>query len=178
MEDALKRGRSHIYNAILKHGYSNFSLEILEYCDKEKCIEREDYYLSSLSHEYNILEKAGSRLGSTQNNTGENNPMYGKKHSDETRKKISDAQKKIDNPGRFKTGNNNPNFGKKLKGVGKPSQQISVTDITNDTTTSYNSISEAARALNINNSVITKYFSRNQQNAYKGIYFSAYKKVN
>jgi len=55
----------------------------------EKCIEREDFYLSSLSHEYNILEKAGSVLGSTRNNTGEKNPMFGKNHNDESKQKIS-----------------------------------------------------------------------------------------
>jgi len=86
MENKLKNSKSFIYNAILKHGHSNFSLTILEYCDKEKCIEREDFYLSCFSHEYNILEKAGSTLGSTRNNTGENNPMFGKNHSDESKK--------------------------------------------------------------------------------------------
>jgi group I intron endonuclease len=60
MEDALKKGRSHIYRALLKHGHENFSLTILEYCEPEQCIEREDFYLSSLQHEYNILPKAGS----------------------------------------------------------------------------------------------------------------------
>src|SRR5437588_6059873 len=53
MEDALTRSNSHIYRALLKNGYENFSLTILEYCFPEKCIERED--LSSLPHEYNIL---------------------------------------------------------------------------------------------------------------------------
>jgi group I intron endonuclease len=60
MKNKLKKSQSHIYNALLKYGHSNFSLTILEYCDKEKCIEREDYFMSSLPHEYNILEKAGS----------------------------------------------------------------------------------------------------------------------
>jgi len=55
----------------------------------EKCIEREDFYLSCFSHEYNILEKAGSTLGSTRNNTGEKNPMFGKNHSDESKKIMS-----------------------------------------------------------------------------------------
>jgi len=53
----------HICYALLKYGYSNFSLGIIEYCEPEKCLEREDFYLSSLKHEYNILEKAGSPLG-------------------------------------------------------------------------------------------------------------------
>jgi len=48
--------------------------------------------------------------------------------------------------------------------------QIEVTDIQNNTTTTYNYISEAARALNIHKSVIENYFIRNQKKPYKGIY--------
>jgi group I intron endonuclease len=103
MKNKLKNSQSHICNALLKHGHSNFSLTIFEYCDKEKCIEREDFYLSCFSHEYNFLEKAGSTLGSTRNNTGENNPMFGKNHSDESKKIMSNVKK----------GQNNPNYGKK-----------------------------------------------------------------
>ena len=73
MEKELNRGNSHIYSALLKNDYSNFSLTILEYCEPEQCIEREDYYLCCLPHEYNILQKAGSSLGHN--------------HSDETKNK-------------------------------------------------------------------------------------------
>lgn len=52
-----------IYKALLKYGYSNFMLEILEYCEKSCLIEREQYYLDLLKPEYNILQKAGSTLG-------------------------------------------------------------------------------------------------------------------
>ena len=96
MENALKRSNSHIYRAIIKNGHAHFSLTILEYCSPEKCIEREDFYLSTENHEYNILEKAGSRLGSKHSDEsiiimsdakkGENNPMFGKNHSDDTKK--------------------------------------------------------------------------------------------
>ena len=79
--------------------------------------------------------------------TGEKNPMFGQNHSDVTRQKISDAKKGKPRP----------------EGQGIPSQAIEVTDIKNDTTTSYDSISEAAIALNINHSVIVMYFSRNQK---------------
>lgn len=34
-----------IYKAILKYGYSEFSLEILEYCDLDKVLDREQYYV-------------------------------------------------------------------------------------------------------------------------------------
>jgi group I intron endonuclease len=94
MEDALTRGLSHIYRALLKNGHENFSLTIFEYCEPEQCLEREDFYLSTEKHEYNILEKAGSPLG--------------RNHSEKTKTKISDAAKKIDHSGRFKPGQQRP----------------------------------------------------------------------
>jgi group I intron endonuclease len=66
----------YICNALLKHGYPNFSLTILEYCSPEKCLEREKHYLDILQPEYNI----------SLNPTA---PMLGRKHSDKTLKKIS-----------------------------------------------------------------------------------------
>lgn len=62
-----------INRALLKYGYANFSLEILEYCEPSKCTEREQYYLDLLKPEYNVLPIAGSCLG------------Y--KHSEESKKK-------------------------------------------------------------------------------------------
>jgi group I intron endonuclease len=53
-----------ISRALLKHGYSNFKLEILEYCAPAKCIKIEQKYINLLTPEYNILQIAGSRLGS------------------------------------------------------------------------------------------------------------------
>jgi len=50
------------------------------------------------------------------------------------------------------------------------SQQIEVFDSKNNITTSYISIREAARALNIHPARIVIYFSRNQQKPYKGRY--------
>jgi group I intron endonuclease len=52
-----------IYKAILKYGYENFKLEILEYCDKNILLVREQYYIDHLKPEYNILNKAGSNIG-------------------------------------------------------------------------------------------------------------------
>lgn len=52
-----------INRALLKYGYSKFKLEILEYCEPAVAIEREQHYLDLLEPEYNILPKAGSRLG-------------------------------------------------------------------------------------------------------------------
>jgi hypothetical protein len=90
--------------------------------------------------------------------------FFGKNHSDESKTKISDAAKKIDHSGRFKPGQ------PKTEGSGRASQQIEVTDITNDTTTSYDSMSAAAIALNINKRRISAYFLNNQVKPYKGRY--------
>jgi len=115
--------------------------------------------------------------------------MSGRNHSEDTKQKISDTAKKMDNPGRFKTGHNHSEETKtkisealagkpkpKPEGSGRASQAIEVTDITNNTTISYDSISEAVRALNIpSHKVIVNYIKNNQQKPYKGIYI--FKKV-
>jgi hypothetical protein len=81
--------------------------------------------------------------------------MYGKNHTEETKTIMSEAKK-----GKPRT-----------EGAGKPSQQIEVTDIKNNTTTSYDSMGEAARALNIPNfTIISYYIKNNQVKPYKGIY--------
>lgn len=54
---------SRIYRALLKYNYSNFNLEILEYCNNEYLKIREQYYLDLLKPEYNICKTAGSMLG-------------------------------------------------------------------------------------------------------------------
>ena len=68
-----------IHKAILKHGYSNFKVEILEFCSKEEVLAREQYYLDLLKPSYNILVRAGSSLGFT--------------HSEETIAKFKETRK-------------------------------------------------------------------------------------
>ena len=57
------RCKSKIYSSLLKNGYENFILEILEYCDPDQCIETEDYYINLWKPDYNICPKAGSSFG-------------------------------------------------------------------------------------------------------------------
>jgi len=51
MNSELKRSKSYIYSAMLKHVHQNFSLIILEYCSVEKCYEKkkEVLYQNSFS---------------------------------------------------------------------------------------------------------------------------------
>ena len=57
------KNKSMIHDALVKYGYSKFTLEILEYCDVNLVLEREQYYLDALNPEYNISKVAGSLTG-------------------------------------------------------------------------------------------------------------------
>jgi hypothetical protein len=134
-----------ICKALLKYGYSNFCLEILEYCDRTVLLTREKYYFGLLKPEYNLCEEPGSTLGKT--------------HSKETKIKMSAARK----------GEKNPMFGKpKPVGTGNLAKAIKVLDKKTNETNHYKSINEAALALNIRQTSISQYLSRDQKKAYKG----------
>lgn len=75
----LKRYNTPLHSALLKYGFNNFSLDIIEYCNKNDVIEREQYYFNLLKPEYNILQVAGSSLGF--------------KHSEDTLKYFKDNRK-------------------------------------------------------------------------------------
>jgi group I intron endonuclease len=180
----LKKGKSAIYSAILKYGRSNFSLEILEYGsirESEVLLEQETYYINLLKPNYNISLTACA-------------PMTGRNHSEETKKRISEALKKIDHCGRFPKGHKHSEEtlaklrGRKHseetkikmseallgrprpEGSGSPSKKIEVFDNKTNLTTTYESIREAARALDIKQCRISTYFSNNQKSPYKGRY--------
>lgn len=53
----------HLQNAWNKYGSKNFVFEIIEVCDKEKCVEREQHYLCTLHPQYNHRPNAASNLG-------------------------------------------------------------------------------------------------------------------
>ena len=61
----ISKVKSHltISRALIKYGYFNFELEILEYCDVSDLLKREQYYIDSLKPKYNISKIAGSTLG-------------------------------------------------------------------------------------------------------------------
>lgn len=102
----VQKSKSRIYSAILKHGYSNFQLEILEYCTKEKAVSREQYYIDLFKPEYNLNSTAGSRLGSNHSEETKrkmSKSAQGRKLTEQTKNLLSLASKGV----------NNPNFGRK-----------------------------------------------------------------
>jgi len=60
METQLKRGKSPIYSSILHYGLSNFTLDILEYCEPSDAVSREQHYIDILKPDYNLNPTAGS----------------------------------------------------------------------------------------------------------------------
>lgn len=138
MQLFLGKRKSHIYSALIKYGYSNFTLEILEYCGKDKVIEREQYYLDLLKPKYNILSTAGSR--------------FGFKHSDATREKMSVSQK-------GHKGSSHPD-----------AKKLMVTDLETNSSTCYDSVNSAAKAIGCGDSSILKNLKSKTGKAYKGRY--------
>jgi len=73
-----KHGNPHLQSVWDKYGQDNFEFTVLEECEKENLIEREQYYLDILKPKYNICRKAYSCLGV--------------KRTEETRAKMSAAR--------------------------------------------------------------------------------------
>jgi group I intron endonuclease len=110
------RGNTHdnslLQNAFNKYGEKSFQFTILEFCEIDKLIEREQYYidhLQSCNREigYNLSPTANSTLGlkfSAESKLKMSiakkglKPRLGKFHSDETKEKISKANKGKSHP--------------------------------------------------------------------------------
>jgi len=124
-QDHIKGYRSNILlqNAINRYTLNDFVFILFEYCEPKDLISREQFYINSLSPEFNILQIAGSSLGykhseeSLAKFSGENHPLFGKGHSTESITKMREAQRSIDRSGRNnpmfgRTGENHPMFGR------------------------------------------------------------------
>jgi len=105
-----------ITRALIKYGYANFSVSILEYCDRCDLTVREQHYLDKFNPQYYILKIAGSSLGFKQSEEtklkiskalkgiyiGDKSALFGRFHTEETKKIMSLS----------KAGENNPLYGK------------------------------------------------------------------
>lgn len=109
---------------------------------------------------------------------GKNHPMFGKKHTEQAISKISAAIR----------GKKSLMFGKKHteetlakmsaarlnksrpEGSGSPLKRIVVLNVLTNERTEYESISAAAKALNIRKSTISLFLANNQQKPYKNLF--------
>lgn len=87
----------HLQRSYNKYGKDKFVFEILEICNVDLCIEREQYYIDLLNPEYNIAKYASSGskgVKLTEERKKQISKIHkGKKYSEETRLKISKALK-------------------------------------------------------------------------------------
>ncbi len=87
-----KHYNTHLQRAYNKYGKDSFNFSILEECNKEQLIEKEQQYIDAYDFKnlYNIARKA---INPMFGRTGKDCPTYGRKHTEEAKKKISDAHK-------------------------------------------------------------------------------------
>lgn len=108
---------SYLYQAMRKYGTNSFSFQILERVQLSQMEEKEKEWITTLNtmapNGYNLT--SGGKLL-----CGDNNPFYGKKHTTETKQKISEANKgrvaspqEIEMRKRINAGEKNPFYGKK-----------------------------------------------------------------
>lgn len=162
----IANSKSRIYSAILKHGYSNFQLEILEYCTKENAISREQYYIDLYKPEYNLNSTAGSRLGSIYSEESRlkmSNSAKGRKHTEQSKNLLSLANKGINNPNFGKTHSKETKALISLARLGKnfisesasykmskdTGTALRVLDLNTNETSIYTSITRAAEAMGV-----------------------------
>jgi len=141
----INKEQSVIYKALLKYGHSNFSLDILEYCELNILIKREQYYIDLLKPEYNLLKIAGSR--------------YGHKLSDKTKKSISIAlrgNKYIHNAKESRIKDVTISKTKLRLSRITPGICVKVFDKSNNNLFEFPSINSAARHLDVSNRTIRR----------------------
>ena len=113
----LNKNSKYLQREVNKYGEDNFIFKVIEYVEKEKLIEREQYWIdrynsSESKNGYNLCKIAGSSLGFkfskesrkklSDSRKGDKHPFFGKvgaffgkKHTLESKQKISKTKKKI-----------------------------------------------------------------------------------
>lgn len=106
-----KHINSKLQNKFNKYGESEFVFSVLEYCDKSKLIDREQFYIDKLMPSLNILKNAGS--------------SYGYKHKSSTIEKFKETRKgKQNSLGRVLSYETKKKISKKAKERGIPKQCV------------------------------------------------------
>jgi len=136
--------------ALLKYGYHNFSLTILEICDTDGLMSREKHFFEVYSPEYNILKTPGSPSRGS-----------GWKHSEAAIENMRAAAK---------IRSQSPENLAKLSAAQSSSIKVEVIDLEKNTSTTYNAIKVAARALGIDKRYIEHYIYLNQDKPVLGKY--------
>ena len=167
---------SYIYKSLLKYGYSNFNLTILEFIDvqnlekaeaKKVLLEKEQFYINLINPDYNLLKIAGSPLGRRHSDEarqkmsitkkgkyiGKDNPFYGKNHSLEVINKLS----------LINSGENNPMYGNTgAKNILSKKVYIYNKENPTEVFKEFNSNTEAAQYFKCHRRTIYRYIDKNK----------------
>lgn len=125
-----------LYNSLIKYGVESHKFEIIHVCSEPKLNELEAHYIdlfNSFNNKNGLNLRGGGGVIKVSSESrkkmsdakigmyiGDKNPNFGKKHSEETKRKIGLANKgkfsgeKCYFYGKNFSGENNPNYGKKL----------------------------------------------------------------
>lgn len=139
-----------INRALLKYGYSSFTVNILEICDIKDLVTKEKDYFEIYSPEYNILKIPGSPSRGS-----------GWKHSEATKEKM-----RLGTIASLKS----LELRVKLSLAQKTGTNIMVTNVETNIDTIYPSIKGAARALSIDSRYIQNYIYLKQDKPVLGLY--------
>ena len=167
----VKESSMYINRALLKEGYSAFSLYILEHCDEKDLIQREQYYFDLLKPTYNICTTAGSTLGRLHEEkakekiseskkgtySGNANHFHGKTHTLDAKGKMVQAKLSKVIPEETREKISLKMKGRKLSEEHKinmslskrNSKKLSVLDLSTNEETVFDSISNAERHLDL-----------------------------
>jgi group I intron endonuclease len=138
----ISKSKMSISKAMIKYGYSHFTLEILEFCDPSNAILREQHYIDIFKPEYNILKMTGSSLGYT--------------HTEETLAKFKarslTPEQKANSLVHLKLHNSSPEQREKyrkriLEYNNSKGQRVELLDTISNETTLYTTIRQAAKAI-------------------------------
>lgn len=171
-----RKSPGRFYRAVKKYGWESFSFEILELFPSRNefianyILDREAFWISIYrstepSLGYNISSYGGNTFGLKfpedykNKYRGAKNHFFGKKHTDETKKRMSLAKKGVPRTEEekqklrdFYKNHKNPNLGKKFPGQGKKKQALfghkikQIDPTTGETIKIWPSIREASRA--------------------------------
>lgn len=136
-----------ICKALLKYGYSKFSLEVIEYCPVEKLLEREQYYIDMLKPRYNILQVAGCS-------------SLGYRHTKETLAKFKARKHTKETIEKFKAKVFSEETRAKISA--EKGTKVLICDLLTNNNSEYDSIRKAAEGLNAPNSTIRYYALHNK----------------
>lgn len=156
-----------IHNALLKYGFNNFSLEILEYCENGvDLVKREQYYFDLLKPEYNILKIAGSPLGFKHSEKTLEFFRNNRKVSEETRNNLSLAA-----TGRILTESDKIKISIARSGIKLSDEtrakisaatialigvSVTVKNVKTETELHYTSLTDAAKAIGVSRTAVRK----------------------